>query len=166
MTTLTEGNLRITFPRGTRARKFDEPETHGLSCMKAVDFIVEETDRMLFMEFKDPDDPHATEARRERFIERFSSGGLDADLKYKYRDTFLYQWASDEIDKPIHYWVLVAAKNLTTLDLTRRTDALRRELPLDGPRSGGWRRPIVTDCMVFNLHTWNKYLQHYPVERV
>ena len=62
MTTLTEGNLRITFPRGTRARKFDEPETHGLSCMKAVDFIVEETDRILFIEFKDPDDPRATEA--------------------------------------------------------------------------------------------------------
>ena len=72
MITLTEGNLRITFPRGTRARKFDEPETHGLSCMKAVDFIVEETDRMLFMEFKDPDDPHATEARREKFIPHYS----------------------------------------------------------------------------------------------
>ena len=166
MTTLTERNLRITFPRGTRARKFDERETHGLSCMKAVDFIVEETDRILFIEFKDPDDPRATKARREKFIEKFSSGGLDADLKYKYRDTFLYQWASDKIDKPIHYWVLVAAKNLTTLHLTRRTDALRRELPLCGPPSGGWRRPIVTDCMVFNLHTWNKYLQHYPVERV
>ena len=166
MTTLTEGNLRITFPRGTRARKFDEPKTHGLSCMKAVDFIVEETDRILFMEFKDPDDPSATEARRKKFIAKFSSGGLDTDLKYKYRDTFLYQWASDKIDKPIHYWVLVAAKNLTTFHLTRRTDALRRELPLHGPSSGGWRRPIVTDCMVFNLHTWNQYLQQYPMERV
>ena len=166
MTTLTEGNLQITFPRGTRARKFDEPETHGLSCMKAVDFIVEETDRILFIEFKDPDDPRATEARREKFIEKFSSGGLDSDLKHKYRDTFLYQWASDEIDKPIHYWVLVAAKDLTTFHLARRTDALQRELPLYGPPSGGWRRPIVTDCMVFNLHTWNRYLQDYRVERV
>ena len=166
MTTLTEGNLRITFPRGTRARKFDEPGTHGLSCMKAVDFIVEETDRILFMEFKDPDDPRAMEARREKFIEKFSSGGLDTDLKYKYRDTFLYQWASDRIDRPIHYWILVAAKDLTTFHLARRTDALRRELPLYGPPSGGWRRPIVTDCIVFNLHTWNQYLQQYPVERV
>ena len=134
--------------------------------MKAVDFIVEETDRILFMEFKDPDDPRAMEARREKFIEKFSSGGLDTDLKYKYRDTFLYQWASDRIDRPIHYWILVAAKDLTTFHLARRTDALRRELPLYGPPSGGWRRPIVTDCMVFNLHTWNQYLQQYPVERV
>lgn len=131
MTTLIEGNLRITFPPGAMARKFDEPETHGLSCMKAVDFIVEENDRILFVEFKDPDDPRATVASRDDFIRQFSSGGLDTDLKYKYRDTFLYQWASENIEKPIHYWVLVASQNLTTVDLTRRTDALKRELPLE-----------------------------------
>lgn len=166
MTTLIEGNLRISFPPGTTARKFDEPETHGLSCMKAVDFIVEEDDRILFVEFKDPDDPRATEARRDDFIDKFSSGGLDTDLKYKYRDTFLYQWASENIEKPIHYWVLVASQSLTTVDLTRRTDALKRELPLERPRSGAWRRSIVSDCIVFNLDTWNKHLPRYPVERV
>lgn len=166
MSTLTEGNLRITFPECSRARKFDEPETHGLSCMKAVDFIVEEDGRTLFIEFKDPDNPRAMDANSDDFINRFSSGRLDTDLKYKYRDTLLYQWASKKIEKPVYYWVLVASQSLTTSDLNRRTDALKRVLPLERPRSGEWRRSIVTGCMVFNLDTWNKYLPHYRVERV
>ena len=107
MTTLCEGNLQITFPRDAEARKFDDPKSHGLSnCMKAVDFIVEEADRVLFIEIKDPDDPNAEETRRKEFVHKFFSGSLDNDLKYKYRDTFLYRWASGGVDKPIYYWVI------------------------------------------------------------
>ena len=98
MTTLTEGNLRITFPGAMNVRKFDSPESHGLThCMKAVDFIVEDDDRVLFIEFKDPDHPRATDEEKERFVESFRSGRLDEDLKYKYRDSLLYEWASGNV---------------------------------------------------------------------
>jgi len=60
MTTLAEGDLQIALPAGAAGRKFDDGATHGLShCMKAVDFIVELEDRILFIEFKDPDHPTA-----------------------------------------------------------------------------------------------------------
>lgn len=166
MTTFTEGNFRIAFPRGARARKFDDPESHGLSCMKAVDFIVEEDDRVSFIELKDPEHPRAKEGNREDFIRRFHSGKLDEDLKYKYRDTFLYEWASGGLDKPISYWVVVAIETLTSADLSMRTDDLKRKLPLNGPPSGKWKRPIVTDCMVFNVETWNKHQPHFPLKRI
>ena len=166
MTTLEEGNLRITFPRGTSARKFDDP-SHGLShCMKAVDFIVEEADRILFIELKDPEHPHARKKKGKMFIDEFLSGDLDEDLKYKYRDSFLYQWASGDIAKPIHYWVIVAIDDLTEADLLARTEDLKRKLPLNGPVTGGWKRPIVKGCTVFNLRTWNRTLPRYPVSRI
>lgn len=39
-------------------RKFDDEAAHGLShCMKAVDFIIELPERLLFVEFKDPENP-------------------------------------------------------------------------------------------------------------
>ena len=153
MNTFVEGNLQITFPRDTEARRSDDPEIHGLShCMKAVDFIVEESDRISFIELKDPEHPRAREANREAFISEFISGKLDDDLKYKYRDTFLYEWASGGFDKPISYWVVVAIETLTTADLNMRTDALRRKLPNRLP-SAAWRRPIVSNCMVFNIET-------------
>ena len=166
MTTFTEGNLRITFPRDTRAGKFDDPKSHGLSCMKAVDYIVEEDDRVSFIELKDPEHPRAKEGNREEFIRRFQAGKLDEDLKYKYRDTFLYEWASGGLDKPISYWVVVAIETLTTADLSMRTDDLKRKLPLNGPPSGKWKRSIVTDCMVFNVETWNRHRPHFPLTRI
>ena len=167
MTTLREGNLQITFPRDAKARKFDDGESHGLShCMKAVDFIVEEPNRISFIELKDPEHPHAKEADRKEFIESFRSGALDEDLKYKYRDTFLYQWASGRVGKPIFYWVIIAISNLTASDLLIRTDDLKRKLPLKGPPSGEWKQPIVAGCMVFNIDTWNRRQPRFPLSRI
>ena len=168
MTTLCEGNLQITFPQGVRARKFDDPKLHGLShCMKAVDFLVEEEepDRVSFIEIKDPDHPNPA-AERSKFIKKFLSGNLDEDLKYKYRDTFLYQWAAERIDKPIYYWVIIALDELTEVELSTRTDNLKRKLPLDGPSSGQWKRPFVTGCMVFNFDTWNRHWPRFPLKRI
>ncbi len=167
MTTLSEGNLQIAFPRTASARKFDDHLLHGLShCMKAVDFIVEEDDRVLFIEIKDPDHPRATEEERTRFNRRFLAGQLDEDLKYKYRDSFLYECASGNIGKPIHYWVIIAIEGLSDAELLTRTDALKRKLPSQGPTSGTWERRIVSGCMVFNIRTWNQRLRGFPLSRV
>ena len=167
MTTLTEGNLRITFPGAMNVRKFDSPESHGLThCMKAVDFIVEDDDRVLFIEFKDPDHPRATDEDREAFIESFRSGRLDEDLKYKYRDSFLYEWASGNAGKPVHYWILVGLDRLTDTELLARTDDLTGKLPMYGPHSEEWTQPICAGCMIFNLRTWNRSLPDFPVLRI
>lgn len=126
MTELTEGNLRIGFPDAAKVRKFDDPQAHGLShCMKAVDFMVEETDRVLFIEFEDPEHPGSKEEDREEFIDTLKSGKLHEALKYKYRDSFLYEWASGNVSKPIHYLVLVAIEGLTEADLMTQTEARR-----------------------------------------
>ena len=167
MTTLTEGNIQITFPGNVNVRKFDSPESHGLThCMKAVDFIVVDDDRVLFIEFKDPDHPRARDEEREKFLERFTSGKLVEEIKYKYRDSFLYEWMFENVGKPIHYWILIGMDRLTEADLLARTDDLKRKLPLYGPHSEAWTQPICSGCMIFNLQTWNRYLPEFPVERI
>ena len=166
MTTLREGNFQITFPKGAKVRRFDDRASHGLShCMKAVDFIVEEVNRISFIELKDPDHPNAKQVNRNIFIKDFLSGALDEDLKYKYRDTFLYQWASGSVGKPIYYWIIIALEKLTEAELSSRTDDLRRKLPLKGP-TGKWKRPIVADCMVFNIATWRRHQSRFPLSRI
>jgi len=167
MTIFTEGNLQIAIPDGVSARKFDEPATHGLThCMKAVDFIVELNDRFIFIEFKDPADPQSIQEKKEEFIQRFQDGKIDEDLKYKYRDSFLYEWASGRLNKPIFYFVLIAIEALDDAQLLARTDALRKKLPQTGPASGQWQRPIVNGCAVFNLKAWNETFPNYPVKRI
>ena len=167
MTKLTEGHIEMTVPVGVTARKFDDNSSHGLShCMKAVDFVLECPDRYLFIEIKDPQHPAATASARQQFIADFCAGRLDNDLKYKYRDSFLYELASGRDDKQIYYYVIVAIPSLSTVDLLRRTDALKRALPVQGPRSGRWSRQIVTDCAVFNMAAWNQYQKGLPLSRV
>lgn len=167
MTVLVEEDLQITLPEGITARKFDDRANHGLShCMQAVDFIVEQGDRMLFIEFKDPDHPVARHKDRSRFLGRFLSGALDNDLKTKYRDSFLYEWACGRASKPVYYLVLIGASTLSDAELLTRTDALKRQLPLSGPDGKAWKRPFVSGCAVLNLAAWNKAFPRFPANRI
>lgn len=134
--------------------------------MKAVDFIVEESGRTLFIEFKDPETPHATARARKKFIAKFNSGGLDEDLKYKYRDSFLYEWASGRTHEEIHYWILIGIDGLTKFDLGRRTDSIKGKIPVSAPPNVAWERRIVSDCLVLNIDAWNSALPDYPVSRI
>jgi hypothetical protein len=86
------------------------------------------------------------------------SGNLDADLKGKYRDTFLYEWASYRKKKSIYFLVLIAIDTLTAAELLARTDALKRAIPLDSPSSGVWKRQIAHGCGVFNIRARNQAL--------
>lgn len=154
MMVFTEGNLEITFNNVLSARRF---ENHGLTCMKAVDFLVETPERLLFIEFKEPHDP-------EQYAERFKNNQLDQMLKYQYRDSFLYEWAAGRVNKTACYYVLIALDNLKTADWQRRTDALKKALPTGIPSQ--WTQPIVSDCRVFNVIKWNRTFPDYPVRRL
>ena len=166
MTVLQERDLQVAFEGEVDAWKFDEG-SHGLShCMKAVDWIIEFDDCYLFLELKDPQHPDAPQQNRDRFLREFRGSGLDEELKYKYRDSFLYEWASGRADKPVHYLVLIADDALTDAELAIRTDALARILPLGGPASGSWERRIAESCVVFNIDSWTRLLPRYPISRL
>ncbi|MDD9812442.1 MAG: hypothetical protein OXU71_12215 [Gammaproteobacteria bacterium] len=165
--TAQEGDIQITPKRGIQIRKFDDAASHGLThCMKSVDFIMERRDKILFIEIKDPDNPQAGAANRDRFIGEFASGSIDADLVYKCRDSFLYEWASGGVQKPVHYYVLIAVENLTGVDLLARTDALKRKIPLRDQTGGRWKRAPIAACAVFNIKTWNEHMTDCPARRI
>lgn len=164
--TFKEGDLKVEFRSVFDARKFDDA-SHGLShCMKAVDFIVERSDCYLFIEFKDLQDPGIPAQNLQDIIQGFLRGAIDEDLKYKYRDSFLFEWASGRADKPVDYLVVVALDSLTARELVARTDDLNRKLPLQKSKSNPWTRPFVRSCTVFNLTSWNSNLPGFPISRL
>jgi len=166
MAVIVEGDIQITIPDNAIARRFDENSIHGLShCMKAVDYIFELTDRIVFFECKDPDDPNATIEKQEKFFKDLMSGKIDSDLKTKFRDSFLYEWAYGRTEKPIHFWVLLGAEKLDRSQLLVRTEALKRQLPVKGPQGMPWTNPFVKSCMVMNLAAWNEQLSEFPATR-
>ena len=100
------------------------------------------------------------------YIEDFIVGRLDEDFKYKYRDSFLYEWASGRADKPIYYFMLIGLDTLTRPQLQRRQRAMERKLPLLRRSVPQWIRPIVAGCGVFNIADWNQQFPDYPVRRL
>ena len=150
-----EGELAFTFPpHATKVIKFDDPATHRASVMKAVDFIVEFPDHDLYVEVKDADNSEADEARRRAFLEKLSSGKLEGDLTYKYRDSLLYRWCQFQPGKPIRYVVLLELATLQDRDYQLWTDKLKRRLPLVGPPS--WLHRMVERVWVMNAERWNR----------
>ena len=125
--------------------------------MKAVDFIVELSNRYWFVEIKDPGHPDTTGAQLQQFECELKSGALGNTLAYKFRDSFLYEWASGRAHKPVDYFVIV--EGIGKPLLTPRIDELKRNIPSLGPRGTNWRNKIVHRIGVFNMATWNN---HYP----
>ena len=159
-----EEDLEISVNNAQGAWKFDRQSVPKPGQMKAVDFIVQYPDRYLYIEFKDPQDPKSRPSNLQDYIENFQKGRLDTDLIYKYRDTFMYEWASGRADRDIFYFVLIAIDSLTTAELDRGTKDLSRKLPVGVPSA--WSRSLVKGCAVFNIETWNRYFPDLPIRRL
>lgn len=164
-----EGDLRLIFEEGLKVTKFDGEE-HGLShCMKAVDFVVELDDRVLYIELKDPEHPRATEKERKNFQKSLSeqTESLMRALTTKARDTFLYQFGLDRVDKPVYYVVLIGVESLDSAALSHLTDSLKHQIPVLGPEKRPWKRPFIQSAAVFSLKTVNQQNQFgLRVERI
>ena len=163
--TLREGELQISLPKSAQGRKFDD-ETHGMShCMKAVDWIIDLPDKVYMVEVKDLDAIGASGSEEGRkYLEDLEAGRKDHDFVAKFRDSFIYQWACERVDKPIIYLVIIACEALDNPMLQRHTDQLRRKLPSGCPRA--WKRAIADGVLVFNERTWNEHFPSYPMERM
>lgn len=157
---LTEGDLQFEFTGALDAFKFDETDKslshfHGLShCMKAVDFIAEYSNYYVFIEIKSPPDP-------SRYGTNDLKNELIKSLVGKFRDSFIYRWAENKLDKPVRYQCLVELDNAQTLFLMK---TLQRELPITG--STRWAKPIVESCSLVNIKSWNAIFPDIQVSRV
>lgn len=164
---MSEGDIKVDFSQAVSAKRLDDVN-HGLShCMKAVDFIVELPNKILFIEVKDPQNPQARTANRQTFIKNLTSGNLiKKDLTYKCRDSFLYEHCSGNLNKPVYYLVLIGLDTLTEAELNNQSDILKRHLPVDGPSDQEWPNKFVHGCMIMNISTWNISFSQFPASRI
>ena len=180
MTTMTEGDLRFTFPDAIGGIQFDDAK-HGLSyCMKAVDFIVEFEQQYIFVEIKDlviPDSFSANapgrslekrESDSKKFIEKFQSDKLRPELVSKFRDSFIYRWAQGLTNKPIYYLLVLELPSVSEEDLMTKAEELQRAIPVkdNGVPIDSWNRPIAKACKCFTVDTWGTHFKGWTIERV
>jgi hypothetical protein len=163
-----ERDIEIDFTDAVDGIEFDQvrdktlPNYHGLGKMHRVDFIVELKTAIIFVELKDPSHPRARPENLREFIAELEDGTLTQTFVSKFIDSFFYRWAECKTNKPIHYI------NLVTLPaelLPNFADEIVKKLPPRGLAVPRWQRPIVQNCQVFNIETWNQNFPKWPVTR-
>lgn len=158
---LREGELEFDFSDAVNGFKFDETNKqsryyHGLShCMKAVDFVIELENDYLFVEVKDFHSPGEYNG-----FEKFTT--LKNSLKLKYRDTLLYRFAENRLNRPVRYLCLTTLEDALTSRLMKE---MRRIIPED-IASARWEAPIAKSCIVANIKRWNSKFPKWKVRRI
>ena len=160
---IKSGDFKIHYPSVSNAFVFDETNsnlaTFHNAPMKAVDVLAECEDIDYFVEIKDFDNPAIYEEflLHDDDVDKTPKIRLRNILKYKFRDTYLYRYAEDKVEKPIVYIVLSTLNYQTNLWLQRE---LRKEIPVGKPNPTlkcKWKRSLLESCYVVDLSRWNKY---------
>lgn len=159
---IAESDLEFNFSDALDIRKFDDPRCHGLShCMKAIDFIVELNNAYLFIEIKDPSNPKSGGCNLQKDKEKLTNGEMLKCLQLKFRDTFIYRWAEEKLDKPIYFLALITLEQPLLISFNEK---LKTALP--SSQANSWQKPLVKSCQVLNLEFWNRNFPKWQVRRL
>ena len=166
---LRERDLEIDFTDAIDAIVFDQmkadkPGYHGVGQMHRVDFVVELEKAILFVEVKDPGNPKAQAEGLAKFHGELQDGTLSDTFSAKFIDTFLYRWAEDCLNKPVHYVSLVTLGDSSLLP--NFSDEIAKTLPPMGKSVPRWQRQLAENCQVFNIDLWNQSFPKWPATRV
>lgn len=156
------------FPTAIDLYKFDETDKlagnhyHGVTCFKAVDVMAEFPDKYVWIEIKTYSKEEIEEMHRERRLKTEKDkyhhvNWLRNNLIRKYRDTFIYRYCENKLDKPVFYVCLL---NFDDALLVNFRKDLRLMLPVGLKRPARWVRPMLDDNHLFvvNEATWNRKL--------
>jgi hypothetical protein len=166
---LRERDLEIDFTDAIDAivfdqMKADQPGYHGIAQMHRVDFVVELEEAILFVEVKDPGNPKAQVEGLAKFHGELQDGTLSDTFAAKFIDTFLYRWAEECLQKPVHYISLVTFEDSALLPSF--SDEIAKKLPPMGKSVPRWKRQLAENCQVFNIELWNQSFPKWPAARV
>lgn len=170
MAKLTENGLQIDFVGvdAAHAFKFDQndktlPNYHDLQNMPRVDFIVELTDSIYFIEVKDPGRPDAIDIGGTKLLRKIVDGTLEASLIEKYLFSFFFRWAEDHLSKSVHYVSLITLESGLLQPIITALDTQLSKL---SARSARWIREPLASCQVHNIETWEAVFPEWPVTRL
>jgi hypothetical protein len=163
MSMLVEGELMFDFSASVNASKFDEQGKQLPIGMSFVDFVVEEDNRLLMVEVKDPSASAADHIGATRAM--MGVEFINDRLVPKARDSYTVLHLMRLDVKPMVYIVFLGLEHVVfdPAMLIVITDRLRKRLAqeMDVP----WKRQYVSHAMVVNMAEWNKHFANYPVTR-
>lgn len=165
---LREKDIEIQFTGVLRAMRFDQddpklPNFHDLRNMPRVDFIIETTDTIYFIEIKDPERADLKEEEKAPFFRKLENGKFENSLVNKYLCTFLFRWAEGELGKSVRYLILTSLDDAMVSNLN---DLLNRRFAPLLKKSSRWSLLPLASCEVHSFGTWSITYPDWNVARV
>ncbi len=161
-----EGELIFQFHGALHVEKLDAEGRPKPTGMKLVDFVVEEEDRTLLIEVKDPSAGSVPAKERRKYAQKLSGNELIKDqLVPKVRSSYTYLHLMKRDRKPFLYVVVMGLdeypdeKALLLGFKDRLLKNIRQEV------HEPWERKYIKDCIVVTLGDWPRYFAQYPLLR-
>lgn len=164
--TLTEEKFEFDFPNAIALYKFDErdrlsPTFHG-GFMQAIDVMAEFPNFQLWIEIKEFQNFEIKNMKEEGDQQKkgdnvHHKAHLTKNLKHKFRDTFIYRYCENKLDKKIVYVCLTNFDN--ALNVFFRNE-LRKQLPT-GKASKRWTKLLMDkeSLFVVDENAWCRTLE-------
>lgn len=161
MGTITTDGFTFDLPTAKDVYEFDcddkfNAHYHGFKQMKAVDVMAEYDSEYLFIEVKDFYNPKTNNPTQP-------DPDLLNDLKYKYRDSYLYQLAHGKVDKPIYY--ICVLEHLDHAMMLHFSKCLGKVIPDRNNLPAGWKLPFLESAIVVSKSKWNQTLSRWGAVR-
>jgi len=167
MSIYKEKELVFNFNNAEKVEKLDEEGVPLPSNMKLVDFVVEEENRTLLIEIKDPSHSKTPEEERNKYAKKILGDELINDeLVPKVRDAYTYLHLMERDSKPFIYVVVLGLeryKDEKALLLGGFKERLLKRIRKEAKES--WKRKYIKECIVLTIDGWNALFQNYPVSR-
>lgn len=173
---MREAELEFDFSTAKTVDKLDDQTVLQPHGMQLVDFVVEDSHRLVMLEIKDPSGkpkgggPGALAAikqSRAEFVKKLKNDSLIAhELTPKARDSYTWLHLMKRDSKPILYVFLLGVSELALEPalLLGFKDRLLAKLRKEAAQP--WARHYVADCLVLTEATWSKAFPQYPLVRM
>ena len=155
----SESGFRFDFTNCLSAYKADSITYHDLS---AVDFVVETSDNVIFIEVKNPDHPKSTAHSRKVFLNDLETNVYPYLISDKYKNVMLRTWARGEVfSKPIICVLLLEFGALRGTDREKLHEKIFNRLPLslNKPEFGNKKHFEKR----FDLLSFNEFCSTFPM---
>ena len=162
---MREKQLKFDFTGCLNAQRLDTKDGMPRQWHN-VDFMVEEEDRILLIEVKDPSDWSASQRGHNSFsIKIKGKDFVNQELVPKCRETYLYLHLMEKNHRPIYYIVLISLYEHVDKKgyFIPLQESLRKRLKQEGKTP--WVKQYVRHAFVLNMREWNERFPHYPATR-
>jgi hypothetical protein len=164
---VNEGELEFSFTGAVSVTKLDIQRMALPHGMALVDFVVEESARLLLVEVKDPSQKPVPVAEQIKFAKKMQNNELiHQELTPKVRDSYCFLHLMEKDKHPLIFVVVLGLEAVThdpALLVTFKDRLLQRiRQETDAP----WKKHYVKDCVIIKVADWATYFPNYVLRRI